>query len=251
MSDIQGNPAAILKIEYGYDRQSGPYVQKTWRGTQAAIVGIAATVGDADSYIYGQSGDGATWQISARYGRNTEEGGTETPVGEERLRFNQIQKSIFDVPVFASVRESTKRYIQAYADNADDDGELRNQIEIDPLDGDDALALWDLVSAGVKEQIVYQPVVIVTDTASASYAWNIGFDNYGRILSTAAMISDADLESGWVSNLPSDTSPDPAYVYGWLKSPPEIVSAGGNRSQLVQEFIYGLWAKALYGDLIT
>lgn len=247
MSDIQGNSGIVLvRTEFGFERQSGQFVQKTWEGTQDAVAGGLATIGNPDSYLMSPTGAGAKWQLVARYGQNTEEGGSEVPTTEERLRFNRISKSIFASPRYAAVAEETKRFIEANANDDDVNGTKRQYVE-DTGDAD-ALLLWDLVSSGVKEEIVYQPVVIVTDTASADFPWTIGFNDYGKIFTTAGMIADADLNSGWASNLPAETSPDAGFVFGWLKSPPEIVTAGGNRSQLVQEYEYGLWSLALYDE---
>jgi hypothetical protein len=249
-ASIQGESGPVKTgVEYGFDRQTGSFEQVTWEGTHDALQGILPDIGIPDSYLLSPTGT-AKWRLTARYsGASTGEGGTtEVPIHEERLRFNQIQKSIFAVPAFVSVDDEIKRYIEGNADEPDDDGALRNYVEL--VDPALALTLWDLVSAGVKEQTIYQPVVVVTDTASANYAWNVGFTNYGRIFSTASMISDADLGASWQGNLPDETSSTSGFEFGWLKSPPEIVNAGSTRSQLVQEYTYGLWATVMYGDLL-
>ena len=59
------------------------------------------------------------------------------------------------------------------------------------------------------------------------------------------MIQDAILASGWKANLPDYATDLSGFVYGWLKKPPEIVSVGGNKTQLVQEYEHGLWATVL------
>jgi hypothetical protein len=215
---------------------------------------MISDLGITDAYVLSSTGT-AKWKLTARYSGSLVGGGgvTEVPIREERLRFNQIQKSIFAVPAFDGVHVNTKRFIEANADEDDKGGFLRDQVENWGPENEDtagALLLWDLVSAGVKEQLLFQPVVIVTDTASLGYAWNIGFTNYGRIFSTNSMLADADIGAGWQSNLPNETSTTTGFEYGWLKSPPEIVNAGSNRSQLVQEYIYGKWSTAMYGELL-
>lgn len=249
MSFIQGNPALVLvRTEYGFDRSTGKFVQKVWEGTQAAVAGGVAGIGNADSYLMSPTGGGAKWQLVARYGQNIEEGGEEVPVREERLRFNQVGKSLYLSPRFENVPRKVKRYIKANVDEADDSGVKRAKVVSDAgayglLAGD----LWDLISEGATEETVYQPVVTITETASAEFAFNVGFANYGRIFTTAGMISDADLVAGWKSNLPDSTGVlGDSTLYGWLKSPPEIVTAGNNRSQLVQEYTYGRWTTKLY-----
>lgn len=242
MSSIQGNPGAVrTKTEFGYDRQSGKFVQITWEGTQDAIAGNVANIGNPDSYLMGPTGAGSVWQLVARYGNTeVEGGGSEVPVREERLRWNIVTKSIFQSPRFALSDEEISILRKVI-----DDNRKFSDLEISQI-SEDGLVLFAMAKRGVESIYVNQPVVVVTDTASAEYAWDIGFDNVGKIFDTQDMIADAELVSGWKANLPNEGAPNEFFLYGWHKKPPEITTAGVNRTQLVQEYEYGLWHVAQY-----
>ena len=236
MSSSAGNQSAVLVRESpGYDRQSGPFLQKTWRGTKAAVYATSAEIGlAADNWIIEPEGNGV-WTLTARFANNTAEGTAETPVREERLRFNEVQKSMYSSPAFSSL---TTEQIEAVRRAVDSSDGAAFSVPLQQT-------LYDLIINGVESYPVFQPTVIVTDTASASYAWNIGFQNYGYTFDTPNMITDAALISGWKDNLPNDVSDMDGFIYGWLKKPPEIVTVAGNKTQLVQEYVYGLWAEAV------
>jgi len=233
----QGNQAATLtRTSTGFNKQSGKFLQKRWEGTQDGINTVEAEVAlTADDYTKDPEG-GGKWSLTARFSAFTEEGTEETPVSEERVRFNDIQKSIYAHPSFSTLTqtqlEDVRRAVQ------DSEGAAFTV----PLQQ----TLYDLVIGGVESFHVYQPAVVVTDTASENYPWNVGFSDFGKIFTTAGMIADAELDSGWKANLPASTGAPSGFIYGWLKKPPEIVTVAGNKTQLVQEYEYGLWSDVLY-----
>lgn len=239
MSTLQGNPIAVLvRTEFGFDSQSGKFVQYVWEGTQDACNGVYNTLTGADNAIQTNIG-GGKWQVTARFGNAAVEGGAEEVVREERLRFNIAQKSIFTHPVLTDG-------LGDYAIKA-----VRDAIGTNVSDasisawGAQQQLLYGLAVRGVDSFPVYQPIVVVTDTASRDYPWATEFAYYGYTFSTAGMIQDAYLTSGWKNRLPQDQSNLTGFIYGWLKKPPEVVSVGGNKTQLVQEYEYGLWAEDL------
>lgn len=236
MSNVAGNQNAVLvRTSRGNDKQGGPFIQKTWEGTENACIGAAAEIIGSDYYIIEPVG-GGKFSLTARWSTNTgEEGIPEPPVREERLRFNEVQKSIYSSPAFSSLTTSQISAVRAAVESSD------GAAFSVPLQQ----TLYDLIVVGIDSYPVYQPTVIVTDTAGSGYSWDIGFTNYGYTFSTANMIADAALTSGWQDNLPAETSSDSAFIYGWLKKPPEIVTVAGNRTQLVQEYVYGYWAVAV------
>ena len=238
MSTLQGNPIAVLvRTEFGFDSQSGKFVQYVWEGTQDACNGVYNTLTGADNAIQTNIG-GGKWQVTARFGNAAVEGGVEEVVREERLRFNITQVSIFRHPVLtASLTTAQITFVRKYVES--------NEAITFSFPTAAQRTLYELAKAGVDSFPVYQPIVVVTDTASRDYPWATEFAYYGYTFSTAGMIQDAYLTSGWKSRLPNDTSNLTGFIYGWLKKPPEVVSVGGNKTQLVQEYEYGLWAEDL------
>ncbi len=238
MSALQGNPIAVLvRTEFGFDAQSGKFVQYVWEGTQDACNAVYNTLTGADNAIQTNIG-GGKWQVTARFGNAAVEGGFEEVVREERLRFNVVNKSIFrNAYLTAGLTTDQIRFVKKYAES--------NEAITFSFPTAAQRTLYELAKAGVDSYPVYQPIVVVTDTASRDYQWATEFAYYGYTFSTAGMIQDAVLASGWKNRLPQDTSTLTGFIYGWLKKPPEVVSVGGNKTQLLQEYEYGLWSTAL------
>jgi len=247
MSSFVGFPsgAALVRTEFGFDAQSGKFVQYVWEGTQDACNAVYNMLDGADNAIQTNAG-GSKWQVTARFGNAAVEGGFEEVVREERLRFNIVQKSIFTHPVLTvgisidQIKKIKLAVDKESGDYLDGTGEQFSGTELANM-----ADLYRFAVTGVDSFPVYQPIVVVTDTASRDYQWATEFAYYGYTFSTAGMIQDAYLTSGWKNNLPQDQSDLSGFIYGWLKKPPEVVSVGGNKTQLVQEYEYGLWATAL------
>ena len=238
MSTLQGSQMAVMtRTEFGFDSQSGKFVQYTWEGTRDACNAVYNTLQGADNATQTNMG-GDRWQVTARFGNAAVEGGVEEVVREERLRFNVVNKSIFrNAYLTAGLTTEQIRFVKKYAESND-------AITFSfPTAGQ--TRLYELAVAGVDSFPVYQPIVVVTDTASRDYQWATEFAYYGYTFTTAGMIQDAILTSGWKNRLPQDQSTLSGFIYGWLKKPPEVVSVGGNKTQLVQEYEYGLWSTAL------
>lgn len=239
MSVLYGNPDLVeLPLTRGRDSQSGFFHTRTWKGTEdacnAGLDELAALADHAEV-----TGDGGVYTLTARFaGADPTDPQADVPVREERLHCNRVTKSIYEHPNFAGIAANTKDDIRRYIDQG---VELPFEITVP-----NEVALLELLKSGVTDFVIYQVVVIVTDTASASYPWNIGFENVGVVLSLASFLADANLQSGWADNLPDTNDPPAGFAYGYLKGPPEITTVGGNRSQLTQEFEFGLWSTELY-----
>jgi len=239
MSALQGNPDLVEQpITRGKDGQTGPFITRTWKGTEDACNAALDEIIGADHAEV--TGDGAVYTLTARFANDPNSDPTpEVPQHEERLHFNRVSKSIYEHPNYAGLSFGTKAVIrQAMEEHA-----TASPASI--AGNAPAIELYQLLLEGVESFVVNQAVVIVTDTASAGFAWTIGFGDVGKVFSTSAMIADADLSSGWAVNLPVGSGSS-LFHSGWLKGPPEITTVGGNRSQLVQEYEFGLWTADLY-----
>lgn len=239
MSHIQGNLELVEQpVTRGFDAQTGPFITRTWKGTEDACNSGLQEITGADHAEV--TGDGATYTLTARYASSTGDptDPVDVPVHEERLHSQVITTSIYNHPQFSDVAVETKNDIRRYIEQQVD---LPFEITV-PAE----LLLLSLLKIGVTDYLLDQAVVVVTDTASASYPWNIGFNNLGKIFTTPQMISDAGMVSGWKSNLPDSSGSPDGFLYGWRKGAPEINTVGGNRSQLVQEYTFGLWDLDIY-----
>ena len=260
MSLSTGAGGARVKTITGWDQQSGFFTEEVYRGTSDYIDGV---LGDVSGYT-AQTRDptGPVHELRVRYAVS-QPGGVEPeiPVREERLHWNRPTQSIFKSPRWGTgqptggidnyAMDALRKAIEERVERKDmETRTFKGSTGIPTLFGNDALLLYDLHLAGVESAYVYQPIVIVTHTASVAFQWTPSFVYYGWVFTTRAlMIADAGLVSGWKANLPNETSPKARFTYGWLKSAPEITTVAGGRTQLIQEYEYGLWSDDLFQDL--
>lgn len=121
--------------------------------------------------------------------------------------------------------------------------------------GANALAVYNLMKAGVEDRIVQTPTIRHTQTTSLIYPITLSKTNIGRILTTAKLIADENPPQWAIDGLPTD--PPPTFVsgitmdYGWRKGSPHIDQIANQKTQIVQEFQYGLWPVQIDGPFLT
>jgi hypothetical protein len=240
-----GVASAVLKERrHGWDRNSGPFTEVLYEGTKDAIAGLAAELRDtADSYT--ANNNGALWQLTARFSKEEDDGGGESPVEEVRLFSHRIQKDILEHDAFSNLDADELQQVRKFIEDPDEESD-----DWPANLSDQGIAiLWD-VASGVRYFIVYQPVLVRTLTASSRFAFNGDwYQNVGRIISPGAIANEF---SGTLPvSLPQDVSASPRRAFGWLKHYPEYVKAAGNKGVLSQEFEWGKWATSTYGELVV
>lgn len=260
MSVSQGNQVSLVKVSDGWEAQSGPFTELLYRGTETGIAGKLGELGSPSSYV--RDHNGPAWELRVRYADNSgTTGDPEIPTREERLHWNRPTQSIFKDPRWATITDAEMAALRKALDERVELGALSvRTFQSPPFDASGqgftttfstlGKTLYSLMLAGVESSIVYQPVVIVTQTASAAFAWTMNFNHYGWLFDTVSMRADAGLTAGWAGNLPEETSPKTGFIFAWLKSPPELNTVAGNKTQLVQEYEYGLWPEILFTDKI-
>lgn len=119
---------------------------------------------------------------------------------------------------------------------------------------DSALAVYNLMKAGVEDGIVQTPVLRHTQTVSFVYPITLSKINVGRIITTSTLISLENPPSWAVTGLPNDALPTfisgITLAYGWRKTPPHINMIAGQKFSIVQEFQYGLWPVQTMGPFL-
>ena len=247
MSSCAGQPLVLCKTRRGSNRQSGPFTEYIYEGDHDSIYGLSAeidTEGKADDWQIDH--DGNKYQLKARYSDNQSGTGNETPVDEVRLHGNRVMQPIYDHPKYAAVTAEEKRTI-------------RNAIQ-NPTPGDDpeddlsvlGFELYNLLLLGVAHFIVYQPILVRVRIASATFDFthetNTAYEKVGRIIKPASISADAALGDNAYFGLPAAGDDIAGKAWGWLKHYPEYTQAAGNKGVLTQEWEFGLWSTAIYGD---
>lgn len=117
-----------------------------------------------------------------------------------------------------------------------------------------ALAVYNLMKAGVEDGIVQTPVLRHTQTVSFVYPITISKLNVGRIITTSTLISLENPPSWALTGLPNDVPPSfisgITLAYGWKKMGPHIHMIAGQKFSIVQEFQYGLWPVQTTGPFL-
>ena len=221
---------------YGWD-ESGPYLVRTWHGTRAEIVAqyvICIAAGATGEVKQGIGTD----ILEARYSEpTTGPGSPETVINTWEFFANVIEKDVLqaDLATINAISDADRNTIQKWTDP-----------DNEPSLSGTAQTVYRLMSKGVKSVRVNQPVLRHTQTVGDSYSVKASLTNVGKVYTTAQLQSAEDLPSDVLFNLPSDTSNHTGMVYGWLKMHPTVRLAARQKTQIEQEWEYGLYSTTLY-----
>jgi hypothetical protein len=129
--------------------------------------------------------------------------------------------------------------------------EIQVLTEEDLIDFGDpnADALLALMIKGVRSFRVFAPVLRVSKLVSNTYAVQASQTNVGRIISAATLASQESVPTR-LFTLPSNVSGKVGFAYGFYKNFPNIQQATAGRWQVSQEWDWGLWATAIYGNVL-
>jgi hypothetical protein len=134
-----------------------------------------------------------------------------------------------------------------------DDNGLPN-ITVDSFSNDgnqaNALAVYQIMMAGVRSYPVEQPVLRYSITTSNRYAIRRSLWNVRKILSTSTLVALNNIPNALLFNLPYDYSQNSAFAYGWYQMFPNVQQIALLKWQIVQEWQYGLWSTLIWGNPI-
>ena len=266
MSLATGNPLVTCRTRRGYNRQSGKYVEYQYEGVKDSIYGMLGELATADNWELDH--DGNRYTLKVRYATAQDDNQVETPIDEVRLHANRSTASIYSAPAFQIVPAAFIRAIRRALQNPEDTSPgLANvavQIGVAP-DSDEVAAgykLYNLLLDGVEHFVRYQPVLVRVFVASSEFSFTAAYDNVGSVLTNTTLASDANVNPAILKiNLPTSGATSGGVVHGgeaaraiykggWLKHFPEYTWAAGNKGVFSQEYEFGLWSTALYGEPI-
>ena len=247
---IAGNQGKAVFKGYRYRREpdGGQVKYAVYSGSPNAITGLANGL-DVTGAPHEVDAVGPVWTLEHLVTPTRPTNPADSGTREERLRHNRIAKDSIKHPALVQTwselgAEQSKVMIDMLAPGADFNDETYQAVF--GATRVEAKAIYDAILSGETHFEVDQPTVTVTISALWNAPWSPTFINIGRTFTTAQMIDDADLVSSWIQNLPQDSPNPTGYLYGWVKHAPEILTAAGDRTQLVQEYEYGLWNAVLY-----
>jgi hypothetical protein len=114
-----------------------------------------------------------------------------------------------------------------------------------------------LVLRGQTSFPVFAPSLRQTQTVTAQYAIRASLLNVGKLISSSSLPTIENIPNDLLFSLPSDPAPSQIeqfiqipgdLVYGWFKDYPTIRQVARLKWQIVQEWQYGLWPIAVFGN---
>lgn len=271
MAPLNGQRGAFEQPPRWGRNQSGQFYTRVFEGTLNEMRAKAGSF-DAQGYFYEvtEGYEKAHLEVQLDYNPLTGSGGTpvELPVDTWEYVGGKAEKDILEADVFTGITatlsqkniEIIRSAIQNAPDGSDTTGNYsakdRPQASVAQAcftDGNaaNAFTMYKLMQAGVKSAIVRTPTLRHTQTVSNSWTIPASLTNVGRIISTSTITALEGVPSGLLFNLPNvvpATFQTIAVKYGWLKHDPTIQQIAGRKWQLVQEWEYGLWPTATFGQ---
>lgn len=248
-------PNVINGVAGGYQQpliygvtESGPYLIVTYQGTRAEVASLQNfVIGLGGTFEIQESFSGAADKLVARYPYNT--GQAEIPVDDWEIFANSVPKDILesDLPVITRLSDDDKKLIIKYVENSD--------LNVSPaLSTSEAIDLFLEMKAGLRDVEISQPTIRWTRTVSKNYPLGVVLPTIipnRAIMSTSSMIGNLPIPQQVQDQMPNYSNPVYAdgriRFYGWKKEHATIRVGLHQKTQLVQEWVYGLWAGVAYG----
>lgn len=240
---INGQPGAYIQPkEYGRT-ESGRYCIYTWEGTLLAIQALVNWV----------EGAGGTWTIQERPSGRTATLKARFPIdlnikekAEESWDYTvtEVEKDLLlaDIPIIGSLTPDEKRLIRRILDSNPDFSTMSPPF----VPGSNAEAVYQLMLAGQTSIRVNAPHLRHKLTVSNLWTTAASSLDVGLIISTPTLINIEGVPASILINLPNDISNQPGLYYGWYKKSPSVRTIALQRTQIEQEWEYGLWPALTY-----
>jgi hypothetical protein len=110
-----------------------------------------------------------------------------------------------------------------------------------------AETLMRLMFGGFTSARIFQPIIRHTQTVTNQWTIPAAQTNVKKIISTASLISLEAIPNHILFQLPNGFSTKADFSYGWYKKFPTTRTAARQRTQLEQEWEYGLWPILIVG----
>ncbi len=255
MSNIIPNASAVEQpIERRYSSSNGWQTIRRWRGGEEAIVAQGDLQMSQGYEIIVRAGP--VWELEATIGGNTTGGGGigDEPVEVWELTGNAFEKDILnaDIDAVAGLHKEDYRVLRDFFDGKKDAEQYKTTSPVWRNTGGAPESIWQCWLAGAKSIQMYQPILRHTKTIARGAEVPQSVVGAGQIYSTTKVI-ELNFVPGWLAiSLPASANRSrpgetvPTLYYGWLKAYPQITLAAFGKSQIIQEWQFGLWAWKMY-----
>lgn len=224
--------------------EAGAFADKVWEGTLNEIVSEALAVEFSGGlWTVTESYTGGKYRLEAHF--PIDFNATETPVDAWELFGEEIEKDILqaDIPEIDALEEPDIDALRSALDNGIDSKDPLQQTRLSDGFASD---LYEQIRLGLKSKIISVEHLRHTQTVSSLWTVPHSRTNVGKIISTATLIADEKPPS--VLGLPTDVSTRRNMEYGWYKKKATVRTCAGHKTQIEQEWEYGLWSTLIYNS---
>lgn len=268
MSVKTGLPGPWLQpSEYSLN-ESGQFATVAWEDVDPDKINSMAAQFDAQGFSYRVTHNFGKHRLELYLSYNPDVV-NEVPVSLWEYIGNEVQKNVLAATSPASfvsiastltvlnVEVITKALSGQFPDKAPIDAAGVTHLDASCFtDGNaaNALKLYNMMQCGVDDVIVQAPTLRHTQIVSLVYPLTLSKINVGRILTTSTLVS-MENPPNWATNgVPNDPPPPLlsgfSLAYGWRKGSPHIQQIARQKTQLIQEFQYGLFSPDTAGPFL-
>jgi hypothetical protein len=240
-------------VKFRWDTRLGWETTRRWRAAALApILGLLPQLQNAGYNFEMGSANGVVWEVTATIGYSYSGGAVQdNPVAVWELASTKAEKDLLsvDLPIINGLTAQEVAVIRSNYLNPPPDataspaGTPNLPQTVADLAGN-ALTIYSLMVQGFTGIPINAPTLRQTQTVSSVNAVQQAVDGQNQLYAIGTINPPASLNI----NLDSlGTSGKTGFVYAWYKDFPNARVAAFNKTQIVQEWVYGLWPTAVFG----
>lgn len=248
-SKINGKKGAYLQPIKQGKNESGRYAVLHWEGTRNEVMFQASWVEQmGGTWEFTDSFTGGKCVLEGRIPRDIYQ--QEQPVDTWEFFAAIAEKDILasDIAAVQNFNDENLENIRFYLQNPPPAGTTPTFTNTG--DRTNAVAIYNLMRAGLQSIRVNVPTLRNTVTVSNVYALQVSLANVGRIISTGSLRNLEAVPAGTVALLPNDSTNKTGFGYGWYKKHPTIRAGARQKTQIEREWEYGLWPTLIYQSIL-
>lgn len=248
MSDIihLGTPGAIEQpSSTGSDPRTGASTTRRFHGKPADLFPLIQQFSAAGYVVQFTPITPVTYELTATAGYAWSGSGvTDNPVDVWDITSTRTEKDLLsvDIPIINGLSQSDKDLIRSTLVSA--------PATVPTTLTGNALQVYQDMRDGFDHYPVYAPILRHTQTVSCVNTQQSSLVGVTKIYSTASMLSNQGVPKTLNVDLSAIeglyTNNKTGYAYGWYKEFPNITIAANCKTQIHQDFIYGLYPVAYF-----
>lgn len=237
------------KRKFAWDTRSGWQTTRRWKGPDSALFALMAQLQSAGYNFTAEQASGVNYIVTATIGYSFSGGVIgDNPVDVWELGANKAEKDLLqaDVPIINGLTKAEKQIIRDnYLSPPATTTATTNNPPTLPSDlTGNALTVYSFMVEGFTGLPVNAPTIRNIKTVSSVNSVQAAVNGQGTLFTLGTINPPATLNID-LSTL--GTAGKTGYVYAWFKDFPTARCAAFNKTQITQEWVYGLYPTAVFG----